>query len=158
MPSHTRARLTLWLAFCLALLACRSDSGEAGMTHDESVRSESRGSLILDLETQTVTQAVGAELARSALQKFVQIEITEVHNPKKLRVIFEVHYRLENGEETLLGSFSLFPPDNPGDFIVATRGELRNEGEIVVSMQVLDEVEPEDELRVTMEQISFREE
>ncbi len=127
------------------------------MTHDEGVRSESRGSLVLNLETRTVTQAVGSGLARAALQKFVQIEITEVHNPKKLRVTFEVHYRLDNGEETLLGTFALFPPDNPGDFIVATRGELRNQGEIVVSMQVLDETDPEDELQVTMKPISFRE-
>lgn len=166
MLSQTRHRQVVGVTCCVLLLACRSDGGEtgretsyeSGMPSDDSVESETQDSLTLDLETRTVVRAVGSELADPESQKFVQFEITDVHNPKHIRLTFEVHYRLENGEETLLGTFALFPPHNPGDFIVATRGELRSEGAVVLSMQVLDEVGPEDEVRVTLKPISFREE
>ena len=162
MPQKTRQRLAFSTACCLVLLACRSDgdelAGETEMTDDTTLESETSALLALDLDTRHVVQPVGSELAEAAEQKFIQLEITEVHNPKQIRLTFEVHYRPEHGEESLLGTFALFPPDNPGNFIVATRGELRSEGTVVLSMQVLDEVESEDEIRVTLKPISFRKE
>lgn len=165
-------RTARWPALCLVvslvLGACQSDGsdlsdndggGDVGMTRNENLESEPKSPLTLNLDRREVIQAVGAEPDGAAsAQKFIQFEISEVYNPKKLRLTFEVHYRTEDAEETLLGTFALFPPDNPGDFIVATRGELRNHGEIALSMQVLDDIAPEDELRVTIKSISFREE
>lgn len=110
----------------------------------------------MDLTNRTLTQRIGPELADPAAQKLVQIEIVALHNPERKRVSFEVHYEPDDGERVLLGTFGLYPPDNPGKFLVATRGRLRREGAIVVSMQVLDEVEPDDELQVKLKRVSFR--
>ena len=94
----------------------------------------------------------------ATIDAVVEIDIADVVNPKRIRLTFEVHYQREsgNGEKLLLGSFALYPPDNPGKFIVATGGRLRSGGAIVLSMRVLDEVGPEDRVRVTVRQISFR--
>ena len=128
------------------------------MADEKSSPAEQEGSFSLDLTNRSVTRPIGPELADPALAKFVEIDIADVLNPKKIRLTFEVHYQRENGEKLLLGNFALFPPDNPGKFIVATRGRLRSGGAIVLSMLVLDEVGPQDRVRVKVRQISFRRE
>jgi hypothetical protein len=126
------------------------------MADEKSSAAEPGESFSLDLANRSVTKPIGPELADPASVKFVEIDIADVLNPKRIRLTFEVHYRRENGEKLLLGSFALFPPDNPGKFIIATQGRLRNGGAIVLSMRVLDEVGTEDKVRVTVRQISFR--
>lgn len=126
------------------------------MGEETSSAAEREESFSLDLANRSVTKPIGPELADPASAKFVEIDIADVVNPKRIRLTFEVHYQPGNGEKLLLGSFALYPPDNPGKFIVATRGRLRSGGAIVLSMQVLDEVVPEDRIRVTVRQISFR--
>ena len=126
---------------------------------DEKISAAGReGSFTLDLTNRSVTIPIGPELGDTASAKFVEIDIAAVLNPKRIRLTFEVHHQRENGEKLLLGSFALFPPDNPGKFIVATRGRLRSGGAIVLSMLVLDEVGPEDRVRVEVRQINFRHE
>jgi hypothetical protein len=140
------------------VLACRSDGGERRMADETSSAAEREESFNLDLANRSVTKPIGAELADVAPARFVEIDIADVVNPKRIRLTFEVHYQPGNGEKLLLGSFALYPPDNPGKFIVATGGRLRSGGAIVLSMQVLDEVVPEDRVRVTVRRISFRRE
>jgi len=111
--------------------------------------------LRLDLTTRSVTKPVERALFDPASAKFAEVDIAEVRNPKKIRVTFEVHFQPENGERILLGSFALFPPDNPGRFIVPTRGRVRGGGELVLSMKVLDEVGAGDEVEVNVRRISF---
>jgi hypothetical protein len=126
------------------------------MADEKSSAAEHEESFSLDLANRSVTKSIGPELADPASAKFVEIDIADVLNPKRIRLTFEVHYQRENGEKLLLGSFALFPPDNPGKFIIATRGRLRSRGAIILSMRVLDEVGLEDRVRVTVRQISFR--
>jgi hypothetical protein len=108
------------------------------------------------LSNRTLLQRIRPELDQPARRKFVEIEVTDVVNPKRIRITFEVHYRPDEGDKALLGSFALFPPDHPGNFLVATGGKVRNEGAIVLSMVVLDETGPDDQVRVTVKRISFR--
>jgi len=128
------------------------------MADETSSAAEREDSFNLDLTNRSVTKPIGPEVADPASAKFVEIDIAEVLNPKRVRLTFEVHYQPEKGEKLLLGSFALFPPDNPGRFIVATRGRLRSGGAIVLSMVILDKVGPEDRVRVKVRQISFRQE
>jgi hypothetical protein len=128
------------------------------MPEETSAAAPREESFSLDLANRSVTKPIGSGLADAASAKFVEVDISEVVNPKRLRLTFEVHYQPENGEQLQLGSFGLFPPDNPGRFIVATRGRLRSGGAIVLSMKVLDEVGPQDRVRVTVRGISLRRE
>ena len=138
---------SLWMTLCLLLVANWSEGRDDAMSGD---------GFVLDLTRLQVTQAIGPELDAAAPHKFVQIEVAEVHNPKRLRLTFEVRYRRGTDEAIPLGSFALFPPDNPGTFLIATRGEVRNEGAIVLTMRVLDANTPEDQLSVRVKPFVFR--
>jgi hypothetical protein len=119
--------------------------------------SEVEGTHTLDLSNRTMRQQIRAEIDRPAQQKFVEIEVASVVNPKRIRVTFDVDFQPDDGKRVPLGGFALFPPDNPGRFIVATSGKLGSKGCIVLSMVVLDETGPNDVLSVTVKRISFRE-
>lgn len=149
------ALASVWV---LALIGCATAGHEAGMDSDGTPEPGKKGLIILDLEHRERVQPIGPELADPEKQKFVLVQITDVQNPRLLRLTFEVRYRVEGREEVFLGTFALFPPGQPGTFFVATRGELRKEGAVVLSMQILDEVRPGDELRLTAKPLSFLEE
>ncbi|HEX5409853.1 MAG TPA: hypothetical protein VFW89_08800 [Gemmatimonadaceae bacterium] len=53
------------------------------------------------------------------------------------------------------GTFSLFPPDNPGTFIIATQSKLRGGGAIVLSLQRPEVVAPSDTVRIILRPIEF---
>ena len=128
------------------------------MADERSSAAVSEDSFSLDLANRSVAKPIGPGLADPASARFVEVDIAEVSNPKRIRLTFEVHYQDGNGERLLLGSFALYPPDNPGTFIVATRGRLRSGGSILLSMKVLDEVDTEDRVKVTVRRISLRQE
>lgn len=128
------------------------------MAGETASAAEQEGPFRLDLENRSVTMPLGPGLADPASARFVEIEISEVQNPKKIRLTFEVHHQRDDRDQVLLGTFSLYPPDNPGKFIVGTRGRLRSGGTIVLSMVVLDKAGPEDTVQVTVKQISLRHE
>ncbi|MGH9929109.1 MAG: hypothetical protein ACREA9_07770, partial [Pyrinomonadaceae bacterium] len=58
-------------------------------------------------------------------------------------------------EKLYLGSFGLYPSDNPGKFIVATQGKLKNEGAIVLTLVVPEKVDARDPVRVGVKKIKF---
>ena len=89
----------------------------------------------LDLASPTLTQALGAEGALVRDAKFVQVDVSSVINPKRRTVTIAVDYAPPTGPRVHLGSFSLFPADNPGKFIIATQGKLRPEGSVVLTLQ-----------------------
>jgi hypothetical protein len=87
--------------------------------------------------------------------KFVQVEVTEVSNPKRFALSFEVSYRSKDRANNYLGSFSLYPADNPGKFIVATQGKLKNEGAIILTMVIQDKIGPGDTIKATVKKMKF---
>src|SRR6202171_6585847 len=112
-------RLTGLAMLFYAFAAAAAPDGLTG--HERPVA----GGYELSLSQPTATQRISPEFLAAPSQKFVQIEVTAVDNPGRLPVSFSVHFQPVQGERTYLGSFSLYPPDNPGKFIVATRGQLR---------------------------------
>lgn len=87
--------------------------------------------------------------------KFVQVEVANVVNPKKYPLTFQVHYQLSSDVKTYLGSFSLYPADNPGKFIVATQGKLKNEGAIDLSLVIPSDVQAGDTIKVGVKKIKL---
>lgn len=98
---------------------------------------------------------MGPELAEPEKQKFVEIRIVEIVNPKQTPLSLRVRYRPRDGTEVLLGSIAPYPADNPGTFLVATRGLLRSGGAVVVSLVPLRATAADDEVQVSM-RIAFR--
>jgi hypothetical protein len=88
----------------------------------------------LDFGKPILQQQIDSASARGGPYKFVQIEVTEVTNPKRRALIFDVSYRKQPGAESRLGSFSLYPPDNPGKFLVPTHNQVIDGGTVVLSL------------------------
>jgi hypothetical protein len=86
--------------------------------------------------------------------KFVQVELAKIVNPKMHSLTFEVRYQLGD-EKTYLGSFSPFPANNPGKFIVATQGKVKNRGAIILSLAIPDKVDANDTVQVTVKRMTF---
>lgn len=77
-------------------------------------------------------------------------------NPQRIPLSFDIHFRPAQGAKNYLGSFSLYPADNPGKFIVATQGKLRTGGTVSVTLMPLQRVDDDEKIRVRLARLSFR--
>ncbi len=110
----------------------------------------------LDANKPSIVQPIETKKGESLEDyKFVQVEVTEVVNPKRHPLSFEVRYQSKNNVKTYLGSFSLYPADNPGKFIVATQGKVKDEGAIILTLVTPDKIDPADTVKVTVKKIKF---
>lgn len=91
-----------------------------------------------------------------AFCKFLQVEVSKVINPKKHSVTFELHYQTDSAEKIFLGSFGLYPSDNPGKFIVPTGGKVNQQGSIILSLILPAEVSSRDTLNISVKKITCR--
>lgn len=107
----------------------------------------------LDLKKPTIVQPIERKSESVESCKFVQVEVAEVVNPKKHPVAFQVYYQTSSNERVFLGSFGLYPSDNPGKFIVATQGKLKSEGAIVLSLEIPDNLDAADTLKVGVKKL-----
>ena len=147
---------------CLLFLTAIVSSACAGSTQNNtkmtSTGNDDRERLTLTPKNRTATQALPSDLRSPEKYKFVEVVVTEVVNPKKYAVSFEVSHRPPNGEKVFLGTFSLFPADNPGTFIVPTQGKLKPGGELILSLVLPDEVREAEPLSITTKKLRLREE
>jgi hypothetical protein len=91
----------------------------------------------LDEKNKTITQPVDEQSA-SAAYGHVRMEVVRVTNPDKYLVSFEVFFQPEKGEKTMLGTFSLYPSDNPGKFIVPTQNKITAAGKLILELKIPD--------------------
>lgn len=159
-PALTRASVRIAAtALCLVQPASSAAAGvPAAAGHDRGARvmEDTAGSHILDASHRQVEQRVCRNVAELRARRFIEIVVSAVHNPARRRLVFEVGYRGRERPEVRLGLFSLFPPDNPGTFLVPTGGRLRPGGTIVVRMLPLDSIAPEDSVRIEMRRFRLR--
>jgi hypothetical protein len=104
---------------------------------------EARASLqYLDVEHKSLVRHVELSSRDSSSVKFVQISIAEVINPRRTGLIFDVEFQPDNGRRIALGTFSLYPADHPGTFIVAAQGRVKSAGSVIVTIHTTDPVDP----------------
>ena len=156
MLEGMRARVGCGL--CLILVLCSTCDARVrplpGRAEDKRTP-ENNGTLYhLDAQKPTLVQPIeAADRAQDA--KFVQVEVVEVKNPKNLTATFKVEYQTKDQEKFFLGTFSLYPSDNPGKFIVATQGRLRNQGSVVLTLVIPDEFKSGDVFSLTVKRMKF---
>jgi hypothetical protein len=131
---------------CLMIAAAVDAGGAPG---------ENEALQYLDTRNPTLTQPIRGEKPGSTGAKFVQVEVAEVINPDKVPVTFEVGYQERADRRIRLGSFSLYPADNPGRFIVATQGKIKDEGAVVLSLVIPDTAPSRDKIRVGVKRMTF---
>jgi hypothetical protein len=133
-------------------LQLSNDSKGGGVTKSD----DNETLYYLDIKKPSIVQPLDPRnMEQGRVYKFVQVEVAKVINPKKYPLTFQVHYQLSSDVKTYLGSFSLYPSDNPGKFIVATQGKLKNEGAIVLSLVIPDNVGTADTIKVAVKKIKF---
>lgn len=153
-----RFRARVGCGLCLIVVLCSACDARVrplpGPSEDKRTPENNRGLHYLDVKKPTLVQPIDpADRAQDC--KFVQVEVVEVKNPKNLAVTFKVEYQTENNERVFLGTFSLYPPENPGKFIVPTEGKLRNKGAVVLTLVVPDDVKSDDVLSVAVKRMKF---
>lgn len=94
-------------------------------------------------------------LDKSTGNKFVLVDISHVINPESIPLAFMVHYQKPGEEKIYLGSFALFPANNPGRFIVPTQGKVGTDGEIVLSMEPLQDLKAATSVRVHVHEVKL---
>ena len=143
------------LAFAVVLCNCTvaTTSSPLSQNRNKSKSDETRYSL--DLDKPEVEQSIELGEADVANAKFVQVEVTQVTNPNNLPASFQVYFQPHEGEKILLGSFSLYPPNNPGKFIVPTQGKVKGEGKLILSLARLDKTHARDVVRVEVKPLKF---
>ena len=110
----------------------------------------------LDLQNPEITQKIRPDDGDPTKARFVQVEVIKIMNPLKRPAQFEVYYAPNNdGEKILLGAFSLYPPDNPGKFIVPTQGKVKAEGKLILSLVKSDQVVAGDVVKVDVHPMKF---
>ncbi len=149
--------------FCfsiLSLTSCSSktldlvNSDSSKRNENNSVRSDEK-LYYLDLNSPSIVQPIDSSEKGPEGYRFVEVEVAEVVNLKNYPVAFKVYYQTKSEEKLYLGSFGLYPSDNPGKFIVATQGKLKNEGAIILSLVIPDKVNAGDTLKVGVKRIKF---
>ena len=146
------------LGFCVCLLAFAVTSCAGTMLNVGSPNQNDKSDQAvysLDLQNPEITQKIVRDDADPAKARFVQVEVIKVMNPQKRPARFQVHYQPNDGDKILLGSFSLYPPDNPGKFIVPTQGKVKAEGTLILSLVKSDQVVAGDVVEVTVRPMRF---
>lgn len=147
--------LVVCVSLSTAALAWGRTSGGNGTDGQAAHNSSERDAAVfyLDLAHRSITQPVEPNELSGA--RFVQVEVTEVVNRKRVPLSFEVRYQAKDKTRIYLGSFALYPADNPGKFIVATQGKVKGDGAIVLTLVVPEKVEAEDVVKVGIKRISL---
>ena len=156
----------LGLCVCLLTFAVASCAGTAlnvGMPQNANTATSpsnqndknDQAVFSLDLQNPEITQKIRPGDGDPATARFVQVEVIKVTNPQKRPAQFQVHYQPNDGEKILLGAFSLYPPDNPGKFIVPTQGKVKAEGQLILSLVKSDEVVAGDVVKVDVHPMKF---
>src|SRR5437016_7600479 len=112
----------------LIIVLCASCNGRVLQVANNSDANPSHEKLsYLNADKPTLSQPIELDDKVEAGCKFVEVEVAEVRNPQRYTATFRVEYQTKPNEKINLGSFSLYPSDNPGKFIVPTQGRLRNQ-------------------------------
>lgn len=112
-----------------------------------------KGVYLIDF-TNNVAVIPVAEMARSDNNHLVFIEVAAVENPRVLPLAFSVSF-LQNDNKINLGSFALFPGNNPGNFIVPTQGRVDTTGKIQIELNELSEYEGTEAVRVEIRNVKL---
>jgi len=152
---------TLCIIACsLLFFNCQQYEKGAGPEKGEGQTANNQAMYKLNASNRSISQPIDPEqypeLSDPNKSKFLEVEVANVINPNKIPVQFEVYYQGENQDKVFLGTFSLYPPDNPGKFIVATQGKIKTKGELTLSLLLPEKNGADNQLQITVKKIRFK--
>jgi hypothetical protein len=87
-------------------------------------------------------------------KKFVRITTTQIVNPAKITLSFELYWIVGDKSE-FLGSVAPFPSDNPGSYIIATSGKLRTDGQLELKLVFSGELTNKEKVQVSFNKLQL---
>jgi hypothetical protein len=127
----------------------------SSMASTDGLLPDSPGMYSLNLEKRMVEQRIDDSVVHPEAIKFIQIDVVAVYNPQQIPILFKVHHITGKEAMQQLGTFGLFPPDNPGTFVVATNGRLRANDTIKVAFSPLGTINHNLDIRVSIKRFSY---
>lgn len=112
MTQHIKIVLALFV-----LLAACTATTEDRLDNELAENHVATRSIVLS-QQQSLVRLFGPSDLPSDSNHYLEFVVTDVQNPAKHPAIFNVVSISSTGVEDIIGSFALFPPDNPGRFIV----------------------------------------
>ncbi len=89
--------------------------------------------------------------------KFIEFTIGEVSNPGRYHIAFEVNFQQKDkNEKIFLSTFSSYPAGNSGRFLVATKGLLKNDGNVELTFLLPEDLKKTDSIRIKINSIKLR--
>ena len=152
---EVRSKRFACLFFLVASISCALPA-QTNSTMSNTVNNDGHR-LTLTAKDRVAEQTLPGSLASPEKYKFVEVSVVSVVNPGQHSVSFDVQHVSSNGETTFLGTFSLFPADNPGTFIVPTKRKLAAGGRLVLSLKLPPEVSDDDSLVIIAKEMRLRE-
>ena len=155
-PDRGRSgRLSIRVALFALLASFGADAADSSKSGNFIPATNEVSLRYLDTAHVSISQRIDPAAEGLQGSKFVQVDVAQVINPAKYGLSFDVYYQPTGGEKIRLGTFSLYPADNPGKFIVPTQGHLTREGSIIVSLLVTDPAAKDVPLRVGIGRIAL---
>jgi hypothetical protein len=150
------ARICSYISL-LILLSSSSHCGALGPMEQANVNRGRNEDVLLYLDlSKSLTQPVESIPGAGESARFVEVEVASVVNPGKHSLTFEVVYQpAASSDKIQLGTFSLFPADQPGKFIVPTQGKVRSQGSIILSLKTPDKVDVKESISAGVRKIQF---
>jgi hypothetical protein len=139
----------------LALAAACQPAATDDRNRSEATISSTNEIRVIDRKNPVLTAPVPSA-PESARRKFVVVQIAKVENPREVPLTFAVSFRPAAGHEQTLGTFSLYPADHPGRFLVATQGKVAPGG--AIALRIEGEAAEADDIRVSVGTITLAEE
>ena len=119
----------------------------------QSFSAPSAGERVLDLAHPKISERI--ETDHASAFDFVRLTVAQVDNPKRVGLSFDVAFIGDRGTQVQLGGFSLYPPDNPGSFLVSTRHSIDSSGFVVVTLHTVTPVDAGTRLTVTISAVTL---
>ena len=145
--------VAILLHFCMFTESC---SGKNNRQSKDNSKMQNDTSLVrLNIHDSIYSQVLSPLKESIKKTKFVKIQVVKVTNPELYPVSIEAYY-VQQGDEDFLGTFALYPPDNTGDFLIATQGKLKSEGEIILKLKIPQAAKETDTIDIKLKKISFQ--
>ena len=131
MSRFSLTALTIW-ALCFSGATCGSARVQGPQSSEKkSAESPAPQVVTLNQDRPNYSLPITAVAGKPSDAEVLEVAITKVINPSLVPIVIYVYLSdTETGrsasDQQLIGNFSLYPPDEPGKFLLSVTPELRN--------------------------------
>jgi hypothetical protein len=136
------------------MISFSCQQGSSSVNHNHSTQPLSGDTVYALNTTNPIIRVSMKELGEPRQKKFVRINASQIINPALVPITIRLYY-MTAGKEEFLGSVAPFPANNPGSFIIATKGILTREGILELRLNFPQDWDRKDSLELRIETLKL---